>query len=190
MSLAELEGGKTENAARLIPIHPLLIRLGLLEWRDLMLAQQSERLFPQWRPPLDKHGDPRWADPVTKLWRTVRKHAQLTEQNVSAYSLRHQFADWLDRAVSNQRTRNRVVGHVDKLNEADTFGSKSYMSPEVAMQITGLDNPVIRQIAAVLNAAKDKADRGELKTLRPGVDASRSSLVPRLKNDPRSKRSH
>jgi integrase len=185
VSLEEAEGGKTENAARLIPIHPLLIDLGLLEWLDLMVQQKSERLFPQWKPPLDKHGEPRWADPVTKLWRSVRKHARLIEKNISAYSLRHLFADWLDRALSNQRTRNRIVGHVDRSSEADTYGSKSFMAPEVAAQITELDNPVIREIAAVLSAAKYKADKGELKLMRTTTSTPLSRRTPGRKIDER-----
>lgn len=179
VSLTELDGGKTENAARLIPIHPLLIDLGLLEWRDLMLMRKSERLFPQWNPPLDKHGRPRWADPVTKLWRSIRKHAGLTERNVSAYSLRHLFADWLDRAVSNQRTRNRVVGHVDKSSEADTYGSKSFMAPEIAAQITELDNATIREIAAILIKAKTKTTTGELKLMHSQNTLATDGRKPR-----------
>jgi hypothetical protein len=58
-------------------------------------------------------------------------------------------------------------------------GSKSFMAPEIAAQITELDNATIREIAAVLIKAKTKTTTGELKLMHSQNTLATDGRKPR-----------
>lgn len=98
-----VKGGKS----RRVPVHPVLIELGL--WEVVEAARKSGRrhLFPDVKP--DKVG--KWGDGTSKWFsRKVRKLA-LRGRNLSFHSLRHTFEDALRRAdLHDSPIGNAITG--------------------------------------------------------------------------------
>ncbi len=162
VSLAALKQLKRARMDRVIPIHPLLIGLGLLARRDALRVLGHDRLFPDWKPGISKIGEVRWGAALSKSFRIVREKADITASNISVYSSRHLLADWLDSETTPQRTRNRILGHENKQNSADTYGGKSTMTADQSRYLTEINNPVVKEMADILLRAKAAADEGRL----------------------------
>jgi len=77
VALKDIRNLKTQNAGRVIPIHPLLIELGLLDRMQDLLDRGEDRLFPEWEPYLRKDGTKRWSQPLSKSWQYLKKLLKL-----------------------------------------------------------------------------------------------------------------
>ena len=58
---------------RVVPIHPLLIALGLLDCLLCLINADQERLFPEWKEFAGGDGTTLWSQPITKSWHYVKK---------------------------------------------------------------------------------------------------------------------
>ncbi len=155
---------KTNAAGRVVPIHPLLIELGLLDRMQDLLDQHEEKLFPEWEAYTRKDGTVRWSQPLSKAWQYVKVMLKLDRADLTLYSTRHLMADWLDNGAIAQRTRDRILGHASDVR--GRYGRKGILDPEIAAKIEALEPPVIKQMRTILLAAKSKADDSELTVLR------------------------
>ncbi len=72
VSRAETRQLKTSNSARIVPLHPLLIDLGLLDHRDHMQEIGEPRLFPDVENYTKKDGRERWSQANTKSWQYLK----------------------------------------------------------------------------------------------------------------------
>lgn len=61
VALQDLRNPKTNAAGRVIPVHPLLIELGLLERVQELMDKGEERLFLEWDVYVRKDGTQRWS---------------------------------------------------------------------------------------------------------------------------------
>jgi integrase len=61
VAVKDLRNLKTNAAGRVVPIHPILIELGLLDRMQDLLDLKEERLFPEWEAYTRKKG---WNDPL------------------------------------------------------------------------------------------------------------------------------
>lgn len=167
-ALKDLKHLKTSDSARVVPIHRVLIELGLLE-RVRQLRERGEtRLFPGWKPHKSGADEERWGKDVSRAFDYGRRLIGLTRANVSIYSLRHLLADWLDDAGAPQRLRNRILGHLDKSeNAADGYGGKSLPSPVQTRIITNLETRTITKACVILLESKRKAEGGKLISIDP-----------------------
>ncbi|MGX1104718.1 integrase [Bradyrhizobium elkanii] len=111
VAVKDLRNLKTNAAGRVIPIHPLLIELGLLDRMQDLMDKQEERLFPEWDAYTRKDGTIRWSQPLSKAWQYVKTKLKLNRADLTLYSTRHLMADWLDNDAIAQRTRDRILGH-------------------------------------------------------------------------------
>ncbi|WP_454643832.1 hypothetical protein [Bradyrhizobium liaoningense] len=66
VALQDLRNLKTNAAGRVIPIHPLLIELGLLERMQDLIDKGEERLFPEWDVYVRKDGSECWSQPLSR----------------------------------------------------------------------------------------------------------------------------
>jgi hypothetical protein len=73
----------------------------------------EERLFPEWEEYVCGDGTTRWSQPITKSWQHVKKILKVARADLTLYSTRNLMADWLDNSAIVQRTRNRILGHVN-----------------------------------------------------------------------------
>jgi integrase len=95
---------KTKGSVRIVPVHPELIRLGLLEYRAGVADSGSERLFPELT--ANEHG--RFAAAVSK-W--LRQYLQRFGIDGNAYRFRHTFADALRSAGYMDTEIGPLLGH-------------------------------------------------------------------------------
>ncbi|MDE1932838.1 site-specific integrase [Bradyrhizobium sp.] len=164
VALQDLRNLKTNAAGRVIPIHPLLIELGLLERMQDLMDKGEERLFPEWDVYVRKDGTERWSQPLSKSWQYLKKLLKLSRADLTLYSTRHLMADWLDSDGIAQRTRDRILGHASDVR--GRYGRKGVLDPQIAAKIEALEPPVIKQMRVLLLAAKNRADAGELTVVK------------------------
>ncbi len=164
VAVKDLRNLKTNAAGRVIPIHPLLIELGLLDRMQDLMDQGERRLFPEWEAYTRKDGTIRWSQPLSKAWQYVKTKLKLDRADLTLYSTGHLMADWLDNEAIAQRTRDRILGHASDVR--GRYGRKGILDPQIAATIEALEPPVIKQMRETLLAAKNRADSGELTVLK------------------------
>lgn len=169
VALKDLRNLKTNAAGRVIPVHPLLIELGLLDRMKEMIERDEPRLFPEWAPYNHSDGAIRWSQPMSKSWQYVKQILNLTRADLTLYGTRHLMADWLDNGTVAQRTRDRILGHVSDV--PGRYGRKGSLSPEQSAAIEALEPDVIKSMRVLLMNAKAKAERGELVVLKPWMSS-------------------
>jgi integrase len=99
---------KTAAGRRMIPLHPILIKAGFIEFIKSRHKGNAKQLFRELRP--DKHGF--WSSAITKrINRIIREKLKITNPKYSAYSLRHNFIDACRSAGITEETRMKIVGH-------------------------------------------------------------------------------
>jgi integrase len=118
VAIKDLRNLKTNAAGRVVPIHPLLIELGLLDRMQDLMDQREARLFPEWDAYTRKDGTIRSSQPLSKAWQYVKTKSQLDRADLTLYSTRHLMADWLDNEAIAQRTRDRILGHATMFVDA------------------------------------------------------------------------
>lgn len=80
---------KSASARRTIPVHPELIKLGLLEHRKKMAAEGQKRLFPE----IDQSVHGARSHPFSKWFTRFMKDLGIKTPKTSLHSLRHNFRD-------------------------------------------------------------------------------------------------
>jgi len=176
VELSQMRTLKTGNAARLVPINPLLIELGLLDHRDEMVKAGCDRLLPDCEPYRKPDGRERWSQEISKSWQYVKNELNVvSRKDVTLYSTRHTMAQWIDELNISERTRRRVLGHADGSQAATNYGSKGLLSLDEFKAVSGISNPLLDKVRAILLHPKQAADRGELTLIRPLAPALRRS---------------
>ena len=170
VAIKDLRNLKTNSSGRIVPIHPLLIDLGLLDRMNKLMAMGQSRLFPEWEVYERPDGALRWSQPMTKSWQYVKTLLKISRADLTLYSTRHLMGDWLDAAGVAQRTRDRILGHASAV--AGRYGRKSKIDPEQIAAIEKLEPGVVKTMREILMAAKEKAGRGELIVLKPWIKAT------------------
>jgi integrase len=168
VALKDVRDLKTNAAGRVVPVHPLLLELGLLDRMHELEAIGEARLFPEWEKYVRGDGEVRWSQPLTKSWQHV-KIILKARADVTLYSLRHLVAEWLDNASVAQRTRDRLLGHAS--NVPGGYGRKGMYDPAQVAAIHAADPPVIQKMREILLPAKQQADNGQLIVLKPWLTA-------------------
>lgn len=118
---------KTDNASRVIPVHPELIKMGFNIFVERQRARGHRQLFPEAKP--DANG--KWGRHLTE-WFSVHVRAIETEQsNCTFHSLRHNFQDALrmsglhgtaeGQALSGRKTDYRAA-NMNADTVADEYG--------------------------------------------------------------------
>src|SRR5450631_4500829 len=101
---------KSASARRFIPVHPLLIEIGFLDFiRSRVRKGGVASVFRECKP--DKYGY--YSGPLGKRLngKTTKAGVKKTRQK-SVYSLRHNFSDACDSGGIPERTKNKFMGHL------------------------------------------------------------------------------
>ena len=171
VAIKDLRNLKTNSSGRIVPIHPLLIDLGLLDRMNELMTAGVERFFPEWEVYKRPDGELRWSQPMTKSWQYVKTLLKIARADLTLYSTRHLMGDWLDAAGVAQRTRDRILGHASTV--PGRYGRKGKIDPAQIAAIEKLEPGVVKTMREILVAAKEKADRGELIVLKPWLKTVR-----------------
>lgn len=99
---------KTASSARIIPIHPRLIDLGLLRYRDSLLARDVERLFPELKRQRDGY-----SQAASKWFARFRSKQGIGTgvERKDFHSFRHTFATELKRKEVSEPVAASLLGH-------------------------------------------------------------------------------
>lgn len=166
VALEDLRKFKTVSSERTIPLHPLVIELGLLERRDELKNIGCDALFPEWEPYPKPNGEMRWGQPITKSWQYLKGKIGIERADVTAYSSRHWFADLLDTTGISHKGRMMVMGHSTKKDIPAGYGSKHRLTTRDLTEITQAASPAVDFMTTKLLAAKTAANKGELQIVK------------------------
>lgn len=108
---------KTGESARLVSLHPDLIRMGFLDWvAHRRAVAEDGRLF-----------EPR---KYSRIWNEqILPSAGIKRNNTCAYSFRHTFEDGLKELVQDE-TKRRLMGHADG-RMSGRYGNGRVTRPQV-----------------------------------------------------------
>ena len=98
---------KTESSARLVPFHPILKRIGFLDYIEKLRKTRNKRLWPQLNYALKfgyKRKFSRWFDPFNRKQITV-------DTKKVFHSLRHNFSNCMRQDVVPLDVRESLLGH-------------------------------------------------------------------------------
>lgn len=98
---------KTASSRRKVPIHRVLIELGLLDHCFAQRAKGSARLFPEIIP--CERG--MLSTPVSKFWQRYLKRLDIKERGLALHSFRHTFADEVRRRGGLDAILGSILGH-------------------------------------------------------------------------------
>lgn len=102
---------KNDTAARILPLHPELIRMGFLSYIEAIAPQPSDPLFPDLEPQgMDRKRGPR----ITRWFVHYRKSIGVFREGVAMHSFRHTAITRLTDAITNEKQRRHrdfMMGH-------------------------------------------------------------------------------
>jgi integrase len=117
---------KTDNASRIVPIHPILTDLGFLDYVKAVKAAQHERLFPDLKVTTEKNKAKKFTkDFSSKRFLRLRKRLGLIDPRKPFHSLRHTIkAVWKDADVS-AAIQNELLGHAPEGGAPGKYARKA-----------------------------------------------------------------
>jgi integrase len=121
---------KSKNAIRCVPVHPKLIELGLLKYRDNIAQKGNSRLFPylKWE---EASGYGRYIGEDFNNY--LKKLGLHVPRKKVFYSFRHTLATVLERAEVRDARIEQISGRVS--NEKKTTGRTNYITPAEAQYL-------------------------------------------------------
>ncbi|OJX16027.1 MAG: hypothetical protein BGO82_14190 [Devosia sp. 67-54] len=156
---------KAEASARLVPIHPLLLDLGLLDRHADLVRAGTKMLFPEWKRYRRRStGEIMWGHTFSKAWQYVRATFAFERQDLTVYGGRHTRATWYDEAKLPKRIRIRALGHKAS-DVADSYGAQHLTRTETEL-VLSVTNSVETKVADILLTAKLRAMEGELVVIK------------------------
>ena len=196
--------GKSASAFRWVTIHGLIIRLGILERRDAIVAAFIDRkvaelggrqklsaeqlddieieaheqwLFPDWKVYVKNTGEIKWSHVLTKAFTYGIEKLGMDRAGLVNYSGRHTFKGFLDDLKGlSERSRLVVFGHSTKKDVSSRYGPK-FISEEQSEIIQKLSSKQIWRLALILIRVKRKAECGDLRTVLAWRDDQRAQDV-------------
>jgi integrase len=111
---------KNKFSRRIVPISPVLIEIGFLEYVEKIRASKSPRLFPD----LKKDRDGKYAEKFQKFFYRFNRNKITKNEKCDFHSLRHNFANSLKQQGVYQLTINELLGH-----EPDKSCTNVYTQP-------------------------------------------------------------
>lgn len=97
---------KTENARRVIPMHPQLLKLGFWDWVQSTPGGDDADLFPELQ--MDAKGSR--TNVFSKWFGRLRKSVGITDAGKTFHSFRHLFTDLLREASVSMENSERIMG--------------------------------------------------------------------------------
>ena len=196
--------GKSASAFRWVTIHWLIVRLGIVERRDAIVAAFIDRkvaelggrqkisaeqlddieieaheqwLFPDWKVYVKNTGEIKWSHVLTKAFTYGIEKLGMDRAGLVNYSGRHTFKGFLDDLKGlSERSRLVVFGHSTKKDVSSRYGPK-FISEEQSEIIQKLSSKQIWRLALILIRVKRKAECGDLRTVLAWRDDQRAQDV-------------
>ena len=102
---------KTAAAERIVPVHPMLMKIGLIEYvKSMQQKGANQRLFPEILPG-KKSGY--WSQNYSKHFARYTRYTGIKTSKTAFHSFRHNFSDACDAAEIPQQIKMALEGHAD-----------------------------------------------------------------------------
>lgn len=111
---------KNSTSRRLVPVHPRLLTLGILDYARELRGQGHERLFPRLR----RHRRNGYAHQVIAWFIRFNRHLVTSDRRKTLHSLRHSFIDTLKQLGVEPYQISEVVGHASGNMTMTVYGKK------------------------------------------------------------------
>lgn len=111
---------KNTSSRRVLPLHPVLIELGLLQQVESVRATGVDRLFPELEPVRGKLGHA-----PSKWFGRYKTKCGISDTRKTFHSFRHTFIDDLRDAGVQDSLIKRMVGHEDSSVTFGIYGSRT-----------------------------------------------------------------
>jgi len=122
----EIHSLKSAAAERDVPIHPELIRIGLLDyWQSLLAQKATGPLFPRVKPGADGY----LSSPTSKWFNRFRKSVGLGGRKLAFHSLRHSMKNACRASGVDSRIQDLWFGHSDN-SVAGIYGTGQLQQAE------------------------------------------------------------
>ena len=116
---------KTINSRRIIPVHPKLIELGLIGWKNKLAEKGHARMWEEWIP----HSSNGRYSPMASRWFNDTFRKQVFEEGFDSkkvlYSFRHTFITELFNLGFEEREINKISGHSTGRSESSSRYDKN-----------------------------------------------------------------
>lgn len=122
---------KTAYCARIVPVHPELIRIGLVGCVEKITNDGEDRLWPELVEDQWSHTSGR----VSKFWSAYRKTLGITSRKKPFYSFRHNFITELRRQRVAPGIICELVGHRMGVTAYHRYAKRS--EPSVLLEDVG-----------------------------------------------------
>lgn len=130
---------KTISSKRVIPIHPKLIELGLIGWRNKLSEAGHVRLWEEW---IAHSGNGRYS-PMASRWFNDTFRKQVFKEGFDTkkvlYSFRHTFITELFNLGFEEREVNKISGHSPGKTESSSRYDKNKDTKAVSKIVSKLD---------------------------------------------------
>jgi integrase len=134
---------KTASAPRSVPLHPELLRLGFLEYVNVLRGSSEKRLFPL----LEQNAHLKWSAQWSKWWNRYHREIGLSDKRKVFHSFRHTFIDACRRTGVPEEIRNAMVGHADSGSGKFYGDGFAAMPVEVFAEISKVSYPAFSALA-------------------------------------------
>jgi integrase len=124
---------KTASAARLIPVHPRLLELGLIEYRAMQVQGGKKALWPD----LKKGADGFHSSPFSKWFGRFKLAVGVHSRKLTFHSFRHTFINELKQAGVDELLIRELVGHANPSITTGRYG-KRYDLPKLLAAIENM----------------------------------------------------
>ncbi|MCL7421608.1 MAG: tyrosine-type recombinase/integrase [Methylobacter sp.] len=135
--------GKTSAALRLIPIHPIMVDLGLLDYVEKCRAGGKARLFEELKPVNGEYGRA-----PSKWFRRYRIRCGITDSGKVFHSFRHTLANELKQHRFPRELTEAIMGHENDSMSYGRYG-KDYrvdvMFDAIKQVDFGLNHPKLKK---------------------------------------------
>lgn len=131
---------------RKVPIHPELIKIGLVAHRNQVAAKGERRLFPEWSS--DKNGKYANRGAVRSFNRSLLPRVGAKTDTTAFHSFRHTFKDAARDAGIQREIHHGLTGH-SLSTEGDKYGdgvSAERLAEEISKVTIQLIQATIRRI--------------------------------------------
>jgi len=122
---------KSKAGIRIVPVHPALVKIGLLKYHEKLLRDGVDRMWPQLECKRDGYGQ------TFQRWYGRFNRAQVTDDpRKTFHSFRHAFINALKQLDVPEAKIKQIVGHEDSSITTGRYG-KSY-KPETLLEAISL----------------------------------------------------
>jgi len=171
--------GKSLNARRVVPVHPELVRLGLLRHVEQLRVAGETKLFPECVEKRDGHGQD-----ASRWFGKFRKRAGIVDPRKVFHSFRHGFvSQLLDAGVDEATGVAPLVGHAAGGESSRTYWNE--VNVKRFVDVVGIvAHPVVTELVPVVEDVQFRVDvhrgrrRPPLRKPAPVRKAGRPSKAP------------